>query len=284
MKVIKAEVMGVCEGVKLALHKTINTRKNIDEDIYLLGNLVHNEILMDYIKQKDIKILKEGSLEERINSINHGIVIFSAHGHDEALDELAIKKGLNVIDTTCPKVKLTMNKIKDQLSKNNPVIYIGVNNHPEANAILSISNEIIFIDYKNVKIPKILLKKPYVFNQTTLSILEIEYIHKLLLDIYPDAIIENDICSATTKRQKSLLNIDENIHYVLIIGDISSSNTLRLVELCKNKYKDKEILFVSCLDDLKQYNLDNSKSIFVTAGASTPDITIDPIIFYLENL
>lgn len=284
MKVIKAEVMGFCEGVKLAIQKTIKAREEIDGDMYLLGNLVHNEQLMQDIKSLNINIVKDGSLKEKIEKINNGTIIFSAHGHDEKLDELARNKGLKVISTTCPRVKLTINKIKEEIENNNTIIYIGIKGHPEANAILSISDKIIFIDYKNVNIPTLNISSPHVFNQTTLSLFELSSIHEKIKEKYKNPIIHNDICTATTKRQNALLNIDDSINYVLIIGDKLSSNTLRLFELCKNKYANKEILFVSCLEELLEYKLDNKESIFVTAGASTPDNIIEPIINYLSNL
>ena len=283
MKVIKAESYGICEGVSLALSK-LNELIKKEKDIYLLGNLVHNEILMDSYKKQGVNILKDGSIKDRIDQVKKGTIVFSAHGHDKKLDEYILNKGLKILDTTCPRVKYASDKIISDLKNNKDVIYIGIKNHPEAEAILSLSPSIIFIDIKNPIIPKIRLISPHIYNQTTLSILELEKLHNTLKNTFEDCVIENDICFATTNRQKAIFNINKDIKYVLVIGDKSSSNTMRLYETCLSLYKEKEIYFASSIEDVKKLSLNKKESIFVTAGASTPNQIIDPIIEYLEKL
>ena len=93
MNVIKAESYGICEGVSLALSKLDELIKK-EKDIYLLGNLVHNEILMDSYKKQGVNILKDGSLKDRIDRLKKGTIVFSAHGHDKKLDKYILNKGL----------------------------------------------------------------------------------------------------------------------------------------------------------------------------------------------
>lgn len=284
MKVIKAKVYGFCEGVKYALNYVSKIKSQENGDIFLLGNLVHNQILMDKIKKQNINILTEGTLEERINSLDHGTIIFSAHGHDPKLDELAKSKGLTVKDATCPRVIKNMKDIVTSLENKNPVIYIGIKNHEESNAALSLSKDIIFIDSKNPIYPNLDLDNVHVFNQTTLSNIALKNIHEEIKNKYKNVTLHNDICNATYLRQKAMEEIDDDIDYIIVLGDVTSSNTKRLKEIALEKYQNKIVLLFSTLEEVKQYNFDKTKKIFLTAGASTPEEIIKPIEEYLLAL
>ncbi len=284
MEVIKAKVYGFCQGVKYALNYLNKVSKDChNEEIYLLGNLVHNEILMDDIKSRGIHILNDGTLKERIDSINQGIIIFSAHGHDPKLDIYAKSKGLKVFDATCPRVIKNMDDIKKSLNAKHKVFYIGVKDHEETNAALSLGN-IHFIDYHKPNIERCSLDTIDVFNQTTLSTLALESIHNEIKKKCQNVILHNDICNATFERQIALNNISKDIYYIIVLGDKSSSNTKRLKEIAREKYLDKEVLLFSSLDEVKKFDFDKTKKIFLTAGASTPDEIIIPIEKYLLSL
>ncbi len=282
MEVLLADVYGFCEGVKSALNITLRALNEKEKPIYLIGNLVHNEHLMSWLKDNGVIILTKGTLKERIQEVKKGTLIFSAHGHDESLHEY-VNPGVNLIDATCFRVKDIKQKIKSLLNFGN-IFYIGIENHEEANSCLAISNKIMFINYKKPLFNKNLTGKIYVFNQSTLSLLELKEIHDEILKVYPDAYIFNDICKATTSRQLCLMNINDSVDYIFILGDKNSSNSLRLYDICKNKYPKKNVMFFSSLDEVKEYNIDNSKKVFISAGASTPDFIINPIIEYLKAL
>ena len=83
MKITLATHYGLCQGVKNA----INIVNNINRDnkpIYMLNKLVHNNNVCEQFINNGIIILDdERSLEEKINSIKEGTIIFSAHGHDK---------------------------------------------------------------------------------------------------------------------------------------------------------------------------------------------------------
>ncbi len=284
MEVKKASIYGFCEGVKYALNYVAKVKNEIDGDIFLLGNLLHNKNIMDELQKNGIKVLTKSTLEDRINSIEKGTVIFSAHGHDPKLEKLCEKKGLNFKDATCPRVIKNMQEINKAIKNKEEVFYIGIKNHEESNAALSLNKNIHFIDYQNPIIEDVNKNKVHVFNQTTLSHLALEDIYQKIQKKYPQAILHNDICHATYLRQKALDEIKEDIFYVIVLGDETSSNTKRLKEIAETKYKDKIVLLFSTLDEVKKYKFDCSKKIFLTAGASTPDSIINPIAEYLKNL
>ena len=197
-----------------------------------------------------------------------------------ALQSKALDKGLNVIDTTCSNVAIIHSRIKEHLANGYTCIYIGNNHHPECEGILGIDDSILLVSNINdVNSLNINNEKIYITNQTTLSLFDIEEIYNSLINKYPEAIIDNKICLATTLRQKAIIN-QENVDLCIIVGDKSSSNTSKLVST-GNKIGINTIL-VDNIDDIKKIDLTNVNSISISSGASTPSYLVDEIIEYLK--
>lgn len=284
MKITLSKKMGLCNGVKSSLRIIEQTLKEYpNKQIYLLNKIVHNNFICNGLKDKGITILDDNrSLEEKILSIDDGVIIFSAHGHAKNLDILAKRKNLIIVDATCPKVNYNNSLIKQSIDKGENVIYIGIAHHPETEASLSIDSRIFFIDYKNPNYENINnLNKVIVHNQTTLLQDDLLQIYKEIQARVPLVEIKNDICHSTLERQKSLMDFNDE-DFILVIGDTISSNSQRLYDLAK-KIKSPSF-FVSNLDEIKKIDFSSYKKGFITAGASTPDEIINPIIEYLLTI
>lgn len=81
MNIKRVNPSGFCKGVVRAINLCKQARlKNPDKDIYVLGMIVHNKFVTKALEYYNIKTLIGDNKEELLNSIDHGIVIFSAHG------------------------------------------------------------------------------------------------------------------------------------------------------------------------------------------------------------
>lgn len=280
MEIYKASTYGFCKGVENALN-IVNMAKV--KPIHLIGDLIHNSYVNEDLKNKGVIIHDIDNIKE-IEEINNGTIIFSSHGHNEDLDALVKKKNLPILDATCPYIKRNIKNIKEDLKNNIPIIFIGIPFHQECKTILSLSNEIILISYKNPIYPRIYLKNPHVYIQTTLAFDEVAKICLDIKNIYDNPIFIDGICKATQTRQVALNEVPKTCPLIFIIGDKNSSNCQRLYEICLNKYHDKKTYFVSDVEEVKKLDLKNYKSCFISAGASTPNIIIEEIINHLMNL
>jgi 4-hydroxy-3-methylbut-2-enyl diphosphate reductase len=178
MEIQRVYPSGFCKGVINAINLARKTREeNPDETITVLGMIVHNSRVTSSLEELGIKTLDDPALsrEELLEKINEGIVIFTAHGISDAIKEKAIQKGLKVVDASCEDVLKTKNLIRDHLREGYDVLYFGKKGHPEAEAILSLSDKIHLltslkdIEELDLDNPKLLLT-----NQTTMSYLELE--------------------------------------------------------------------------------------------------------------
>ena len=148
MKVILVKPQGYCAGVMNAIRIAYLAKsENPDKNVFVLGALVHNQNVIEELKRNGINTLESGNDIETIKKLKPGdVLIFTAHGHDEKLDNVAKEQGLIIYDATCPKVRDNMNKIKVEIEAGHQVIYIGQQGHKETNAALSISPNVSLYD------------------------------------------------------------------------------------------------------------------------------------------
>lgn len=286
MKIQRINPQGYCNGVKRAIEIVENAIQNPDipKPIHLLGQIIHNRFVVEQFRKKGIIIIedKTKTREELLQQIHSGSVVFSAHGVSPNVYSIAQKKGLTIIDATCKYVLSIHKKIKQYLENGYSCIYIGTKNHPECEGVLGMDSSIYFVssseDIKNLEIEN---DKIYVTNQTTLSLYDQKDIIKEIKKIYPSAIIEDMICNATTIRQEAMAK-QEKVDLCIVVGDKSSSNTKKLVEVSQKIAKIPTILCES-LEDLDRDRLKNISSVSISSGASTPKEIVDEIIDYIEK-
>ena len=287
MKVTVLQPSGYCSGVERAMKMAIETKiNNPTKNVVVLGMLVHNEDSLKTLEKHGIKtIYKQNcSYEQLINQIEEpSIVVLTAHGHSLALEDKLAKLGHQIVDATCPFVNNAFNEIKKSLHKDLYVFYIGIKNHPEANAALSISNKVLLIDAKEKNIPKVKCDTPIVISQTTLSRFETEKINDLIKQSYPNAQILNGICNASTKRQEALMTLENDVDLIYIVGGLNSNNSKTLFNLAKSLYPNKKVLQIQNASEINKKDLKGLSNIAISSGASTPKEIIEEIKSKLSN-
>lgn len=284
MEIKRVIPSGYCKGVVNAINIVKKAKKDYPkENIYILGMIVHNQFVTDELSKMGIVSLDDSKLskQELLETIDDGVVIFTAHGIDDKIKNIAKQKGLITIDATCVDVLKTKEIIKDYLNKDYDVIYFGKRKHPEAEAVISISNKIHLISSKeDIDELKIDNDKIFVTNQTTMSFIELKEIFGYLKNKYQNCVIQEEICNATSARQKAIMDIkDGDVLYV--VGDAKSNNTNKLVAIGKNNFK--KVFLISSKDDINKKDLIGMNKIYISAGASTPPILIDEVIDYLKS-
>ena len=285
MEIKRVVPSGYCKGVVNAINIVKKTKEQYpNENIYILGMIVHNTYVSKQMEDLGVITLEDPNLskEELLDTIDKGVVIFTAHGISDKIKQKALDKGLICVDASCVDVLKNKDLIKSYLDKGYDVVYFGKKKHPEAEAILSLSNNIHLVsnisDIDNLNISNDNL---FITNQTTMSYLEVEDMLKLIKDKYPTCIIQKEICNATSSRQLAITNIkDGDVLYV--VGDVKSNNTNKLKEIGSKYFK--KVFLISNYKEINKKDLVNENKIYVTAGASTPPILIDEVIDYLSKL
>ena len=282
MEIIVGKYSGFCNGVKYTVDKANEILEN-NKSIYSLGDIVHNEIVINSLKEKGLIV------KDNIESIpNNSKVIIRAHGEKLDTYKKAKEKNLEVLDLTCGKVKSIHNKI---LSKKDEffIIIIGKNNHPETIAHKTYSDNSFIVENKSDVINAYNsflnsnLEKVYIVAQTTFNqdlfdeiVNEIEYIFPV------EILVDKTICNATNLRQEEVKEIASKVDKMIIIGGKNSSNTKELENIAKLYCRD--VYLIQSLKDLNEDNFNNDDIIGISAGASTPKEVIISVVNSLNSL
>lgn len=281
MKIIVAEKSGFCAGVNHTVKMALETLKE-KNNIYSLGEIVHNEYVINNLKEKGLLV------NDDINSIPSGsTVIIRAHGESLYTYERAKEKNINIIDLTCGKVKMIHHLIEKE-KNTSYIVIIGKKNHPETIAHKSLSNNSfvienktdinLFIDeFKKGNYSKIFLVAQTTFNEDIFDELVLILKEKLNTEI----VINKTICSATKLRQNEVKNLSLNVDKMIIIGGKNSSNTRELYEISKHNCNNTYL--IQNVSDLDNFTFNNSDIIGISAGASTPYKLINDVINYLKE-
>lgn len=275
---------GFCHGVVTAIKKVLNTIETNDGDIYVLGMIIHNEIVVKELEKLGVKTIddKTKTRLELLDQIESGTVIFTAHGVSDEVRVKAKEKGLNVVDASCKDVTKTQGIIKQHLEDGYDVIYIGKNAHPETEACVSIDTRIKLVtNLADVSKLKINNQKIIITNQTTLSILDIQPIIDAITEKYPNVVFINEICKATEMRQRAIIN-STDADLIIIVGDKRSNNTQKLVDL-GNQQAKVETVRIASLSELDPNLLIGRKLVKISAGASTPSMTTKQVLEFVSN-
>ena len=166
MNITIGQNSGFCSGVRITVQKA-EELGNEEKIIYCLGELVHNERIIEDLEKKGILFVED--IEE---IPDHNTVIFRAHGERQEIYDRAKEKDLTIVDLTCGKIRIIRNKIS-QKTKDYSIIIIGKKNHPETIGTKSFSGEDSYILEKKEEIEEVLKQVQkegiYIVSQTTYS-------------------------------------------------------------------------------------------------------------------
>ena len=282
LKIFLASPRGFCAGVDRAIEIVNKALDKFGSPVYVRHEIVHNKQVVEDLKKRGAIFVEE--LSEIKDSSRP--VIFSAHGVPKSVPIDAKNKKLNFVDATCPLVS-KVHRESEQLHKNGyDIILIGHNHHPEVIGTMGQlpNGSIKLVETINdAKLDTSEFKKPLAYiTQTTLSVDDTKNIIDILKNKFPNikGPVKEDICYATTNRQKAVKEIAKNCDLFFIIGSRNSSNSVRLVEVAKNAGCKKSILMhhgKQLLEDIKK-----SKAIGISSGASAPEELVQNLINELK--
>ena len=271
MKIKLAKYAGFCFGVKRAMDIVIEAAENNNEKIYTLGPLIHNEQVVNYLENKNVF-----AIDNVCDIPDESIVIIRTHGVPEKYYEDLKNKKCRVIDATCPFVKKIHNIVHKSFLEGDQVVIVGDSNHPEVIGINGWCDDSAIIISTVEEFGKIDIEKPVcLVVQTTFSLKVWENIKKFVKTSCQTVQVFDTICSATEDRQNEAEKMASSVDTVVVIGGRHSSNTKKLVDICKGHCADT--YHIETVSELPNETWIN-RNIGVTAGASTPEWIIKEVI------
>ena len=280
-----ANPRGFCAGVDRAIDIVNRALEIYGSPVYVKHEVVHNKFVVEDLKKRGAIFVEE------IDEIPDGsLVVFSAHGVSNRVEEDTKSRNLQYFDATCPLVtKVHMEVIRHARSEKD-IILIGHEGHPEVEGTMG---RHINTDFSNIYLvqddkeaAEIEVSKPQklaLVTQTTLSVDDTKSIINILKSRFPNIKVpkNDDICYATQNRQDAVKQLALESDYMIVVGSINSSNSNRLKELAE-KCGCKAVL-IDEFDELNLAELDGCKTISITAGASAPEERVQEIAHALKE-
>lgn len=287
MDVIKISPRGYCYGVvdAIQLAKTVAKDANTPRPIYVLGQIVHNQHVVENLETLGIVTLDGPDRLSSIDDVSEGTVIFTAHGVSPQVKARARAKGLNCIDATCPDVTRTHDLVLNLVAQGYEIVYVGKRGHPEPEGVMGEAPGHVHLIESADDVAALDLDAPKmaVTNQTTLSKWDTEAAIEAVRRKYPHVEVHNEICLATQLRQQAAVEQGRNADVVLVVGDRRSNNSNRLVQVVQ-EVAGRPAHRIDSVADIKLEWLAGKQTIGVTAGSSTPSELTREVIRYVESL
>ena len=285
LKIYLASPRGFCAGVKRAIEIVEKSLNKYGKPVYVRHEIVHNKQVVNDLKEKGAIFIEELSDIKD----NTRPVIFSAHGVPKSVPKEAKEKKLAFVDATCPLVSKVHRESEQLYKKGYDIILIGHNNHPEVIGtmgqlpdgsikLIETADDVDLLKVEN-------FSKPLAYiTQTTLSVDDTAEIIDKLKRKFPNIKqpIKEDICYATTNRQKAVKEIAPKCDMFFVIGSRNSSNSVRLVEVAK-KAGCKKSLLMHSEQKIPMDELMNSETVGISSGASAPDHLIQKLLEHLKK-
>lgn len=269
MKIIRAEHLGMCFGVKDAIALALETARH--EPLTVLGDLVHNETVLAELRARQIAFQNEAQ------AVATPTVMITAHGASELRRQSVRERGLRVLEATCPLVLVAHRALSNLVEQGFHPVIIGKRDHVEVRGMTE--DLAVFDVVLNEDDIGQLQERPQfgVMAQTTQPI---EYVRQLVQELrerFPNSEVRfiDTVCQPTKQRQHAAVELAKQADAVVVIGGAHSNNTHELVKTCA-KYCP-QVHHVQTADDLKPDWFSADDVVGITAGTSTPEAIIGAV-------
>ncbi len=289
MSVKLAKKTGFCFGVKRAVNMAEEALLN-SRPIYSLGSIIHNRQVVRGLSRKGLKVIDD------INKIKKGVLVISSHGLSPKKQKSILKRGIDIIDTTCPFV-LNAQRIAKRLSDEGyTVVIVGDARHPEVKALVDTSTELsvdpersrgidfaarrVFVVKDKAEARSLRLgrnDKISIISQTTQSKANFLDVVKVISGRNPKELrVFSTICEDAESRQAHAKSLSRQVDLMIVVGGKNSANTGRLLDVCAEHSGAAYLIETEAELDRRWFK--PGQSIGITSGASTPDWIVKKVV------
>jgi 4-hydroxy-3-methylbut-2-enyl diphosphate reductase len=268
MKVIRADVLGMCFGVRDALQRIAEVDRPADVTIH--GELVHNEAVQAGLHARGFHLLDERNRHQMPAT---DLVLVTAHGVSNAERRRLEDAGKGLLDTTCPLVARAHDAAQKLAKQGCHVLVVGRRGHVEVQGIIGDLRS-----FDVIEAPEEVRRYPFarlgIMCQTTTPVRLAQAVRDAVARLNPHAEIRfsDTICHPTKDHQEALERLLDQVEAVVVVGGRNSNNTRELVTRCRQR--GVPAYHVQSPGDLRTEWFEGIDTVGLTAGTSTLDETI----------
>ncbi len=283
MKIHRASDMGFCFGVRRAVDMMQEAAAN-GTRVTTLGQVVHNPQVVAQLEATGIMVKNDRLADD----VETDTVAITAHGVGETVVRDIEARGLKVIDTTCQFVSRSQRAARNLAERGFTVVIFGDPSHPEVKGVLGWcrGRGIVIKNETLDDLPAYLPAKIGVISQTTHTpdrfAMFVANLMRARIAQITEIRVVNVLCNATTSQQAATRDLTQDVDLMVVVGGHNSANTRHLAEL--SRANGVVTYHVETSGELEPEWFDGHEDIGVTAGASTPDFSIDAVVKRIEEI
>ena len=269
MKIIRAEHLGMCFGVRDAI--ALAHGRADAAPLTILGSLVHNATVLRTLEDKGIAFAEEPG------QVRTETVMVTAHGASERRRSALRAHGLTVVEATCPLVDVAHRAVAALVAAGYHPVIVGQRTHVEVRGLTEDLDAFdVVLDDEDVAAlafhPRI-----GVAAQTTQPLERVRRLAALIRHRFPESDVRfvDTVCKPTKQRQAAAAGVARQADVVVVIGGANSNNTRELVTTCREHCA--RVHHVQVAAEVRPDWFTRSDVVGITAGTSTPDGVIDAV-------
>ena len=272
MEVLLSSPRGFCAGVVRAIDVVDVCLRRYGPPVYVKHQIVHNPYVVNDLESRGAITVEE------VDEVPEGsLVVFSAHGSPPEDFEKAKARNLRVIDAVCPLVTRVHNEAKKYSREGRHVLLVGHRGHQEVRGTMGQVEMTLIDDNAPEELPNWGDEEEIaILTQTTLSVRDTAAAISAIRERFPQALVRNDICYATTNRQEAVTQMAGSVDLVLVIGAQNSSNCNRLREVAAAQGVPSYL--INGPEEIDPQWLYGMEKVGITSGASTPEVLVESVI------
>jgi 4-hydroxy-3-methylbut-2-enyl diphosphate reductase len=286
MKVSIDPNSGFCFGVNCAI-QTAEAELEAGETVFCLGEMVHNQVQMDQLVAKGLKVI---SLAE-LPLLKGKKVLFRAHGEPPETFQLAKESDITIIDATCPIVTKLQQSINNSYFSGKDselqIVIFGKAKHAEVAGLNgNAGNTAIIVSDENDLVKIDLAKPVHLFSQTTMDAGAYQAIavalQKRMTEVgNTDLLISKSVCGQVSGRAPALRSFASEYDVIVFVGGRNSANGAFLYSVCKAI--NEKSYYIQNIDEIDYQWFNGSTSVGVTGATSTPGWLIAEVAKLIES-
>jgi 4-hydroxy-3-methylbut-2-enyl diphosphate reductase len=276
MKIIRAEHLGMCFGVRQAIALALQVAES--EPLTILGELVHNETVLAQLRAKGVR------LQNQVEAVATPTAMVTAHGTSQRALNRARTRGLKVLQATCPLVDLVHRSVASLVQAGYHLIIIGKRDHVEVRGVVE-DLETYDVVLSEEDVTRLAERPRFgIVAQTTQPIEHVRHLAALVRQRFPHSEVRfiDTVCQPTKQRQAAAIELAQQADIVIVIGGANSNNTRELTAVCR-RYCPR-VYQVQSAAELRPEWFADTHIVGVTAGTSTPDSMIDAVELWFQEL
>ena len=263
---------GACFGVVRAIKLGHQALRHPKGSVFSLGPIIHNPMTVEELQKKGMQVV------DAIDKVSDGTVVVRSHGIRREMEKQLRERGIKVIDATCPLVKKPQRIAQSIGERGLYLVVVGDAKHPEVQGVVSYYGKPDFlVTYEPGDVDKIPadVKGVGVVAQTTIEVRVLDRVVARCRERFQEVAVYNTICDATSVRQTEAEILARRADVMIVVGGRNSSNTNKLVKICKAHQKDTYL--IETMEEVSQAWLQGKHKIGITGGASTPVEYVDAV-------